>query len=233
MKKVLIILIFISICFACHGPSSNERKWKENEIKISEIRCGRDKLIAKEELKRGNIIAYFNKIDPNYFSEYQYYLFIKYNIICRTNDANFFDCQKSIMDSVIQSRFGKNFYTRIEDEIKVYFYGRSDNLTPEGYYFTRGTSHFKGGLDSLYSIIDKLIPNIREYHIDSTLTKDADVLIYIDTIGRVSNVMMKKRLCPELDERIINAFRTLPDRFEVPLVNNRKYPIIEEIYLKW
>ncbi|HOC96075.1 MAG TPA: hypothetical protein PKH21_08755 [Candidatus Cloacimonadota bacterium] len=236
MKNYVIYLLIIIITTL--GCSSNkttlkEQKWKETEAKLKEVRCSRDRLIANDELKRGNVIAYFDDIEANLFTEYQYYLFKKYNIICRADDVHYFECQKSIMDSVIFMKYGRDFYSRIKSEITSFFNNRNDNYTPEGYYFTRGSSNYLGGLDSLYSYVDKMLPNVNECNIDTVFIRDAEVLLYVDTTGYIKDAVMKKRICKDMDEKIVKAFKSLPGRFDIRIIGNKKHPVIEEVYLKW
>lgn len=182
---------------------------KYNKIKDS-LECICFKVKARENINRGNIIAYYN---GNYFSDIA---FRDYNIYTQymTSDV------RAIMDSVIFKRYGSDFYSKVLKKAdSLYAKNPYLNIDLDGYYTavaTKEPEYKCGGTKTVYDYVEsqlfkiKLLPLQQDTCYPSELVVDA----VITKEGKLRNPRILLKLSPKIDSTVFSLLAKLPCDWE-------------------
>jgi hypothetical protein len=193
---------------------------KENEAYIKQIKkeqiqdsleCVCSKISVIKDIMLGNIIIYYKGKSP-YFYEIalkEFGIYVQ-PIALSANRA----CGISIMDSVINLKYGKDIITRIEKKSDSLYKKRPEYyIDLDGNYLSaaKGISYKCGDIKKILNYIEldlkqkDLIP-IK----DSCSPKELIIDFVISKNGKLGNIRILKKLNSKIDSTVVSLLKNLP-----------------------
>jgi hypothetical protein len=229
---ILVLIQSLTLSSSCKRIKNSEKREPTvvNEVREDSLLfCKRIKSIALEQVKRGNLVLYRDFKDYLHAKEY---FFDKYDIILLPEIENNI-CAKKVMDSVIFSRYGKEFILEAVREISEIYKTIPDNQYLDGSFaITDKLPVYPGGIDSLYCDIYSSVNNCRVCDINYEFGNEIIVAFIIDSNGYIRNPHIIQKLCPEVDKEIIDAIKHLK-KWSPPILDNKRVAYFETLSIDW
>jgi hypothetical protein len=232
-EPYLLILLLFFLAFSCNwGRIDNKRELniKERIQEDSINKCEIVKSEALEQINRGNIILYRNF--DNYIHAQEFFL-NKYEIILLPEIATK-KCAQKIMDSIIFKKFGEDILLIANKELSEIYKTTPDNQYINGINsYAEKLPEYPGGIDSLYCDIYNSVNSIKICKINYEFGNEIIVNFIVNIEGNIMNPKVVMKLCPEIDEQIINTLRKMKKKWSPAINGGKEVPYIMTLHIDW
>jgi len=232
MRNSILAIGIIIVLMGCAGKSKKTRDEiiQENIFNDSLRICKYVREEMQEQLLRGNI--YWFK-DFNNFVHAEEYLNINYGIVLFPINKRY-HCAIKMLDSIIAQKYGNEFYQNIEKEILVRYKDIPDHLNIDKcYYFAEESPEYPGGIDSLYSDIYRKIPFMTCQNIDLRYGSTIIINFVIETDGEIKRAKVFQKLCPDIDNKVIEVIKNLPKKWKPAIFEKKRVPYLMNLNIDW
>lgn len=199
---ISIILLFIFIFYKPQGISIAEFKRIQDSTTnaYNDNECKRYLYESMEDFKQGNLIYYTQDYSPHLDE----LLFNKYGILVEHIIPDKLSCCKPFMDSIIFCKFGKENIEKLKQEAIEIDKHLESYIYIDGVYSEADVNaQFPGGIDSLIKYKN---PNKVK-----GVEREVDILITIDTLGKVVDAKVYKKYSPEFDKKSLELALKMPN----------------------
>ncbi|CAN5300225.1 hypothetical protein BH09BAC5_BH09BAC5_00530 [soil metagenome] len=222
----IICCLVILVCSMAEGCIQNAEA--KNESVKNDSACNKGKIDAKQDVKDGKYSVFIPDMPRalGLYGEEMFYVYYHKEVHVKNADfpnwcgtmmetqREYERCYSKYMDSIVQS-FEWGVFQRISNGADSLY-----QIFPDRYHSDfPGQPYFPGGDDSLQLFIRKNIHYPAEAKRDS-VQGTVYLKIEVDSMGKVSDLIIVKSVRKDLDSAVISGFRELPDF--IPLTVNGK-----------